>query len=120
MKCHNLIFLAKAKQCITYTKKPLLSSSIQCVWAYYPVLAQHLIILCLIVSVTFQSAQTSRFNLSNAGIHNHWPLGIVGFHQCGEIAAVDSLYPLEVWLAVVGHVFGALLMYVQPTVCKQS
>ena len=74
----------------------------------------------LIVSAALLSTQTSCFDLSNARIHNHWPLGIVGFHQRGEIAAVDSLYPLEVWLAVVWHVFGALLMYVQPTVCKQS
>lgn len=44
----------------------------------------------------------------------------MGFHQRGQITAVDSLYPLEVRLAVVGHILGALLMDVQPTVWKQS
>lgn len=44
----------------------------------------------------------------------------MGFHQRGQITAVDSLYPLEVGLAVVGHILGALLMDVQPTVWKQS
>lgn len=72
------------------------------------------------MSAALPSTQTSCFDLPNAGIHHHGPLGVVGLHERGEIAAVNSLYPLEVRLAVVGHVFGALLVYVQPTVCKQS
>ena len=36
--------------------------------------------------------------------------------QGGEVTAEDFLYSVEVWLAVAGNHFGALLVYIQSTI----
>lgn len=59
-------------------------------------------------------------DLFDTNVQNHRPWRVVGFDQCGEIAAEDLLDPAEVRLTVTGHEFGALFVHVQPTVCKSN
>lgn len=59
---------------------------------------------------------TSGLDLLYAHVHHHGPLGVVGFDQRGQVAAVHLLDVPQVRLAVVGHHLGALLVDVQPAV----
>lgn len=59
---------------------------------------------------------TSLLNLLDAHVYYHGPRGIVCFHQGGKVAAVYFLDALQIWLAVIGHVFGTLFMYIQSAV----
>lgn len=63
---------------------------------------------------------TSSLKFLNAHVDHHGSLGVVCFDQRGEVAAVHLLDMPQVWLAVVRHDFGALLMDVQPTVWQRK
>lgn len=63
---------------------------------------------------------TSSLDFLYAHINHHGPLGVVGFHQRGQVAAVHLLDVPQVGLAVVGHHFGALLVDVEPTVWQRG
>lgn len=63
-----------------------------------------------------QTWLTSCFEFLYAHVDHHGSLGVVGFDQRGEVAAVHLLDVPQVWLAVVGHDFGALLVDVQAAV----
>lgn len=62
---------------------------------------------------------TSGLYLSDAHVHNHGSWRIVSFNQRGEVTAEDLLDAPQVWLAVTGHQFRALLMNVESTVCRE-
>lgn len=55
---------------------------------------------------------------SNAHVQDHRSWCIVSFNQRCEVTAENLLDAPQVWLAVAGHQFWALLMHVQSTVCK--
>lgn len=55
---------------------------------------------------------TSSLQFLYAHVHHHGSLGVVGFDQCGEVTAVNLLDVSQVWLAVIGHDFGALFVHV--------
>lgn len=59
---------------------------------------------------------TSSLQLLYAHVHHHGSLGVVGFDQCGEVTAVHLLDVPQIWLAVIGHNFGALFVHVQTTI----
>lgn len=59
---------------------------------------------------------TSRLEFLYAHVDHHGSLGVVGFDQRGEVAAVHLLDVSQVRLAVVRDDFGALLVDVQATV----
>ena len=63
---------------------------------------------------------TSRLDFLYAHVDHHGPLGVVGFDQRGQVAAVHLLDVPQVRLAVVRHDFGALLMDIQPTVWQRK
>lgn len=42
------------------------------------------------------------------------------FDERGQVAAVHLLHVLQVWLTVVGDHLGALLVNIQPTICKRN
>ena len=63
-------------------------------------------------------ALTSGLDFLYAHIDHHGPLGVVGFDQRGQVAAVHLLDVPQVRLTVVGHHFGALLMDIQPAVWR--
>ncbi len=63
---------------------------------------------------------TSCFEFLYAHVDHHGSLGVVGFDQRGEVTAVHLLDVSQVWLAVVGNDFGALLMDVQATVWQRE
>lgn len=67
-----------------------------------------------------QLRPTSQFYLPDAHVHHHGSRGVVRFDQRGEIAAVDLLYPAQVWLAVAGNQFGALFVYIQAAIWEQK
>lgn len=68
MKCHDLILLVNADQCITYTKRnpSLILSSVCMSILPCPSLAHNSGYLHLIASAALLSTQTSCFDLSNA------------------------------------------------------
>lgn len=63
---------------------------------------------------------TSGFDLPDAHVHHHGPLGGVRFDERGQVAAVHLLHVLQVWLTVVGDHLGALLVNIQSTICKRN
>lgn len=69
---------------------------------------------------TLAVSLTSSLNFLYAHINHHGPLGVVGFDQRGQVAAVHLLDVPQVRLAVVWHHFGALLVDVQPTVWQRG
>lgn len=59
---------------------------------------------------------TSQLYFLNAHVHHHGTRGVVSFDQSGEVTAEHFFNPAQVRLAVAGHQFGALFVYIQPTV----
>ncbi len=59
---------------------------------------------------------TSQLYLLNAHVHHHGSCRVVSFDKRGEVTAEHFLYPAQVRLAVAGNQFGALFVYIQPTI----
>lgn len=59
---------------------------------------------------------TSQLYFLDAHVHHHGTRGVVSFDKSGEVTAEHFFNPAQVRLAVTGNQFGALFVYIQPTV----
>ena len=59
---------------------------------------------------------TSELYLSNTHVHHHGSSRVMSLDKRGEVTAKHFLYPAQVRLAVTGNQFGALFVYIQPTI----
>lgn len=71
-------------------------------------------------NVSYSDLRTSWLDLPYAHVHHHGPGRVVGVHQGRQVAAVDFTDVPQVGFAVIGHQRGALLVDVQPAVCRRT